>query len=222
LSNSFDTLQLNRRIPDNATNIYQQPQQQRRTPTADLLPSMPMTAGPIGEPSWVASLVGHDVVPRPRSAHTPHSQQWQDQDVHRQQGMLPGQPRWDQPQLPLGYMQSPQQLLGPYGMPLKGMNLNVNVGQYPGYATPPMGMGPGYMASPMYQSPATTHMLGPQDQAVIELARSKGLNPATFNCRPPVVSQLTLSAGNRADEKARFFVIKSYTVRTHLQAGLTE
>lgn len=97
----------------------------------------------------------------------------------------------------MGYMQQQIQhqqphLPGPYNMPMKGMNPNINVGQYPGYGNQPMvGMSSnqGYMGAPMYPTPpASTHMLGPQDQAVIELARSKGLNPASFNCRPPVVS----------------------------------
>lgn len=198
LSNSFDNLQLNRRIGDTGTTNmgYQQPQQNRReAPSTDLLPSMPMTAGVIGEPSWVASLVGHDVVPRPRSAHTPHTPHWQDQEMlNRQPGMLPFQHRWDQEQIPMEYMQQHQQpqLPGPYNMPFKGMNQNINVGQYPGYGNQSMmGMNPnqGYMGAPLYPTPPpSTHMLGPQDQAVIELARSKGLNPASFNCRPPAVS----------------------------------
>lgn len=194
LSNNFDNLQLNRRLDVNMG--YQQPNQsqpdRRGTPSRDLLPSMPMTAGPIGEPSWVAGLVGHDIVPRPRSAHTPH---WQDQDgFHRQQGMLPFQNQWDRAQIPMGYMQHQgQQLPGPFNMPLKG--LNPNVGQYPGYPpTPGTTHNQGYMGPPMYPTPPTsTHALGPQDQAVIELARTKGLNPATFNCRPPVVSQASFT-----------------------------
>ena len=46
--------------------------------------------------------------------------------------------------------------------------------------------------TPHLQTPvpmsAAPHHFGPQDQAVIELARAKGLNPATFDCQPPVVS----------------------------------
>lgn len=201
LSNTFDNLQLNRRDTSNNSNNdfgYQQPQQPPRGGSAggNILPPMPMTAGPIGEPSWVAGLVGHDIVPRPRSAHTPHSQ-WSD-GMHRpQQGMLPPQQRWDQGG-PLGYMpQQHQQQVGGYGMPMRSMSphVNPNMGQYPGYPTQPMhGMGQqqGYMGAPMYNTPPpTAHVLGPQDQAVIELARSKGLNPANFNCRPPIVSGQT-------------------------------
>lgn len=187
LSNNFDNLQIHRRT-DNGQNMgYQQPHHQydrRGMPNRDNVPPVPMTAGPIGEPSWVAGLVGHDIVPRPRSAHTPH---WQDQDMlHRQQGMLPYQQQWDREQMPMGYMQHQgQQLPGPFNMPLKG--LNSNVGQYPGY--PPMLANQNFMGPPMYPTPpVSAHALGPQDQAVIELARSKGLNPASFNCRPPVVS----------------------------------
>lgn len=177
LSSTFDNLQLNRRVESDNDFGYQQPQAQRGQPGGNLLPPMPMTAGAIGEPSWVASLVGHDIVPRPRSAHTPHAQ-WQVPDsMHRsQQGMLPQQ--WDQraPYIP-------QQHMGGYGMPMK--HVNPNMGQYPGYAPQPMHQGYG---APMYNNPPpSAHMLGPQDQAVIELARSKGLNPASFNCRPPIV-----------------------------------
>jgi hypothetical protein len=56
--------------------------------------------------------------------------------------------------------------------------------QAPWYGTP-------YMPYTPVTAPIQSH-----DMAVIELARSKGLNPATFNCRP---------------QAARFFVIKSYT-----------
>ncbi|WWC90643.1 uncharacterized protein L201_005579 [Kwoniella dendrophila CBS 6074] len=49
--------------------------------------------------------------------------------------------------------------------------------------------------NPAYPSPPNTAMQH-QDRDVIELARQKGLNPATYNCRP---------------QAARFFVIKSYT-----------
>lgn len=39
-----------------------------------------------------------------------------------------------------------------------------------------------------YPAPNPPLHFGAQDAAVIELARQKGLNPATFDCRPPVVS----------------------------------
>ncbi|EKC98655.1 hypothetical protein A1Q2_07077 [Trichosporon asahii var. asahii CBS 8904] len=52
-----------------------------------------------------------------------------------------------------------------------------------------------YLPYAQYQQPAAPQ-LSEQDLDVIELARSKGLNPATFDCHPPY---------------ARFFVIKSYT-----------
>ncbi|ORY35506.1 YT521-B-like domain-domain-containing protein [Naematelia encephala] len=60
---------------------------------------------------------------------------------------------------------------------------------------------PSYLASPftpLYPTPPATAPLPlqPHDLDVISLARDKGLNPATFDCRPPA---------------ARFFVIKSYT-----------
>lgn len=185
LAETFDGLQLHRR---EAMAGYQAQAAgggggARRMGETDLLPPMPATAGPMGEPSWVANLVGHDVAPL-RSAHSPN---WTDRDAllrQHQQGMLPPhQQRWDQGHVPLAYLQQQQQqqLQGAYGLAMKA--------QYPGYAPP----NPGYMggAAPMYPSPpVSAHMLGPQDQAVIELARAKGLNPATYNCRPPVVSTI--------------------------------
>lgn len=205
LSDTFDNLQLNRRVAESGVNYnagHQQAQQPvRRVQGAGLLPPMPMTAGQIGEPSWVAGLVGHDVVPRPRSANAPSSQWQLPESMQRpQQGMLPLQPRWDQgPQL--GYLPQHQQQpqLGPYGMPMRGMspNINPNMGQYPGYAQPPLpglSQNPGYMGTYTNTPTPSAHMLGPQDQAVIELARSKGLNPASFNCRPQKVSDSMLFA----------------------------
>ena len=64
------------------------------------------------------------------------------------------------------------------------------------YIQAPYGFKPQYQPW-AYPTPPVT-AVPPHDQAVIDLARSKGLNPATFDCRPP---------------QARFFVIKSYTVR---------
>lgn len=210
LSEVFDGLQLNRR--EAMAGSYQgQGGGVRRAGETDLLPPMPATAGPMGEPSWVANLVGHDIAPSARSAHTPN---WQDRDAllrQHQQGMLPPhqQQRWDQNHIPLAYLQQQQQQQ--YAMGMKGP-YGPGAGQ--GFASP----NPGYMGgpAPMYPSPpVSAHMLGPQDQAVIELARAKGLNPANYNCRPPIVSSIIVfscvSLFN-ADEQARFFVIKSYTV----------
>ena len=69
---------------------------------------------------------------------------------------------------------------------LQPQQLNAHPGFNMPYATPP----------PSAMMPQIIHHPSLQDQAVIELAKSKGLNPATFDCRP---------------QQARFFVIKSYT-----------
>jgi hypothetical protein len=205
LADNFESLQVNRRIAESGPVDYGYQQPIRRT-QPELM--APMTAGHIGEPSWVAGLVGHDVVPRPRSAHTPHAQ-WQlpDSMQRPQQGMLPPQPRWDQ-----GYL--PQQPMG-YGMPGMNPNINPNMGQYPGYGQPMqhMGQNRGHMGPPVYSNtpPPSSHTLGPEDQAVIALARSKGLNPATFNCRPQTVGFSIIDI-LLLTPQARFFVIKSYTV----------
>lgn len=63
-----------------------------------------------------------------------------------------------------------------------------------GYGTQPYPFPPkSYAPVPYmpYPTPPHTAMLQNHDMAVIELARSKGLNPATFNCRPQSVSALT-------------------------------
>jgi hypothetical protein len=209
LSETFDGLQLNRRIAEhNAGNggndmeyqqqLLNQMQSQgsgqghgrRLQDQVQLLPPLPQTAGPMGEPSWVTNLVGHDIPPQARSAHNPT---WQDRDAllrQHQQGMLPPhqqqmhQQRWDQGHVPLAYLQQQQQqqmagVQAGYGMGIKN--------QYPGPGYPQHGGG-GYMGAPIYSTPPpSAHALGPQDQAVIELARAKGLNPATYNCRPQSV-----------------------------------
>lgn len=230
LSETFDGLQLNRRIAEHNANtgigggndvdytsqhlnqmhlhLQNQSQSQgqgqgrRMTDQIQLLPPLPQTAGPMGEPSWVTNLVGHDIPPQVRSAH---SASWQDRDAllrQHQQGMLPPhqqqqQQRWDQGHVPLAYLQQQQQqhqqqqmqgVHGGYGM---GMGMK-NQYSAPGY---PQHGGGGYMGAPVYSTPPpSAHALGPQDQAVIELARAKGLNPATYNCRPQAVSLDTVAA----------------------------
>ncbi|WVF72871.1 hypothetical protein IAT40_007689 [Kwoniella sp. CBS 6097] len=164
------------------------------------------------EPSWVASLVGGDHTPQvaPRSAG-PGTMSWQDRDVafrHQPHSFTP-QPHqqlarqqggWTDPnqfmnQQQLNFIQQ-QQLLasaGGFGGGMKGVQP---------FQQPLQASYLGAPFSPAYPSPPSTAMMqGPggmsnQDRDVIELARQKGLNPATYNCRP---------------NAARFFVIKSYT-----------
>ena len=133
------------------------------------------------EPSWVANLVGHAdrLSPQPpRSATAPN---WQERDF----GGIPQ--GWEPAQFvgqSFGYLPHHQQLLaaGYGGQP----GNKSNAGQY---------QQPFYMIPSFYPSPPGT-ALPSSDASVIELARTKGLNPATYDCNPP---------------QARFFVIKSYT-----------
>ena len=124
------------------------------------------------EPAWVSSLVGMPDRVSPRPTRSPN---WQDRDPYRQ--------RWPE-QMPAGYM-PPQALLGA-GYPGQP---SLRPPQYGGYVNPAF--------NPVYPSPPGTAPLPSSDADVMELARSKGLNPATYDCHPP---------------QARFFVIKSYTV----------
>ncbi|WVR00068.1 hypothetical protein IAU59_007210 [Kwoniella sp. CBS 9459] len=162
------------------------------------------------EPSWVASLVGGDPTPQlaPRSAG-PGMMSWQDTSFRQQQQQQQQQPHsytpqphqqlarqqglWNDPnqfmhQPQLSFLQQ-QQMLASSGGGFAGMK-----GVQPPYLGAPF--------SPAYPSPPNTAMmqgqggLSNQDRDVIELARQKGLNPATYDCRP---------------NAARFFVIKSYT-----------
>lgn len=99
---------------------------------------------------------------------------------------MPGQPQprpqWDDRYAAYGGIAPPLSMYQQqaYGQQLKGI--------------PQMPMQYNYLPYTQYQPPAPP--LSEQDLDVIELARSKGLNPATFDCHPPY---------------ARFFVIKSYT-----------
>lgn len=144
------------------------------------------------EPSWVANLVGgRENSPQPplRAPSAPISP-WEN-------GAPFGNQRWPDGQgyIPLNFLQQQQhqrQMMAGYA----GLNLNM-----PGFKSGPMpGMGGqgfpmqqngGYMPpiNPNFYAPAPpAPPLGAQDQEVIELARKKGLNPATFDCRPQNVS----------------------------------
>ncbi|KAI9637385.1 YT521-B-like domain-containing protein [Dioszegia hungarica] len=142
------------------------------------------------EPSWVANLVGgRDNSPAPplRAPSAPASP-WQNDALRRAGGGQFGNQIWPDGQgyINLNYLQQQQQqqqhqqqMMAVYGGIQQGYK---NGGMSP---MPPNG----FYNQPPPPPPA-------QDQEVIELARKKGLNPATFDCRP---------------HNARFFVIKSYT-----------
>lgn len=136
---------------------------------------------PHDEPSWVTNLVGMPGQPSPQP--TGGRQLWDDRSYAAAYGGLAAQNM----QPPLSLYQQQQA----YGQQLK---LGVpGAGGIPQMPVLPMQYN--YLPYAQYQQPAAPQ-LSEQDLDVIELARSKGLNPATFDCHPPY---------------ARFFVIKSYT-----------
>jgi hypothetical protein len=93
------------------------------------------------------------------------------------------------PQQGGGYLPPPGSAQG-YQMPLHMGNMP-NMPNMPLMGIPPMtpnSAGFAYPHTPQAHTPIpSAHHFGPQDQAVIELARAKGLNPATFDCQPPMV-----------------------------------
>lgn len=155
------------------------------------------------EPSWLTNLVGHAERVSPQPVRTASAPQWNDRAMYPR--TQPGQP---QPgQMPPPWLGQQPYLGQPFGqVPYQNL-LQPNFGQ-PGTKNGPTGPQgqfnqppfPGYLSqafNPMYPSPPGTAPLPSEDASVIELAKSKGLNPASFDCRPA---------------QARFFVIKSYTV----------
>ncbi|KAK8854707.1 hypothetical protein IAR55_003446 [Kwoniella newhampshirensis] len=197
------------------SNVMRQAQPATSAPSARML-------GHTGEePSWVTSLVGADYTPQmtPRLAG-PGSTDWQDRDIalrqhqqqqqqHQQQQqqqqqqmafaqqqMHQQQQRWPDQMLQgqrLSFLQQQQMLAaGAYNAMKNG---NAPQGYPPPHLQPDF-LGTPFGASPYPSPPGTAVMQQNQDRDVIELARSKGLNPATYDCRPTA---------------ARFFVIKSYT-----------
>lgn len=100
--------------------------------------------------------------------------------------------------MPMGM--GPMNMGFPMGMNMAFGQMGANgFGQFaPGHPGQAQNQHPGQVyPSPPSSAAPTGHGMGAQDREVIELARKKGLNPATFNCQP---------------QNARFFVIKSYTV----------
>ncbi|KAL7422532.1 hypothetical protein Q5752_003180 [Cryptotrichosporon argae] len=167
----------------------------RTSIAADLLRHPPAPAHTNGdEPAWVTNLVGGagQISPQPvRTAPAATTQGW-DRDRPQPQPQLPYVLPWGQvPYLQPGYGVSG----GLGGLNIGGLGPN-------GMKVPMLGHMPygpymgGPYPAPTYPTPPGTAALVQHDLDVIELARKKGLNPATFDCRPPA---------------ARFFVIKSYT-----------
>lgn len=153
------------------------------------------------EPSWVANLVGHAERISPQPVRTASAPNWPDRDAYlRGQPGQNMQPPWQNPPFlgqPFGYL-PPNQAFAPGYDPRTGAPKHNNAIQpganfmqlYPGYVNPAN-------LNPLYPSPPVTASLPSEDVDVIALAKSKGLNPASFDCQPA---------------QARFFVIKSYTV----------
>nr|XP_019044757.1 hypothetical protein I302_06670 [Kwoniella bestiolae CBS 10118]OCF23687.1 hypothetical protein I302_06670 [Kwoniella bestiolae CBS 10118] len=199
LQDAFDAMNLGRKMMGVEGNGgFQQPERKLTLETDVLRHPQPATAGASwrsnDEPSWVTSLVGADHTPlvAPRSAG-PGTASWQDREnALRQQSYTP-QP---QQQFQRGGWQDQNQFMqqANFGF-LQQQHMMAMKGMMP---QPPYLGAP---FSPAYPSPPNTAMMqnqamSTQDRDVIELARQKGLNPATYNCRPAA---------------ARFFVIKSYT-----------
>ncbi|BEI83230.1 hypothetical protein CcaverHIS002_0310980 [Cutaneotrichosporon cavernicola] len=167
------------------------------------------------EPSWVTNLVGMPGQPSQASQVRPLG--WDDRNSpYGGLSQWGGGPSLQPP--PLLYQQQ-QQLYAQTQAQLKLQAAGIG-GGLPLHGLPPMHLQQGYMGGNYLGAPFNTgygtqpgpmpsggglpsgpgmpggpHMSA-HDVDVMELARSKGLNPATFDCRPPY---------------ARFFVIKSYT-----------
>ncbi|OCF37996.1 hypothetical protein I316_00220 [Kwoniella heveanensis BCC8398] len=222
LQDAFDAMNLGRRMMGAENNNSEFNGDRKMTLESNVLrhPQPATATGTNGhhfshsgeEPSWVASLIGGDHTPQvaPRSAG-PTTMSWQDRDTSfRQQAPHSFTPQphqqlarqqggWTDPnqfmhQPQLSFLQQQQLLASAGGFGgMKGMQPFQQPLQPPYLGAP---------FSPAYPSPPSTAMvqgqggLSNQDRDVIELARQKGLNPATYNCRPYA---------------ARFFVIKSYT-----------
>jgi len=180
---------------------------------------------PGDEPSWVTNLVGMPGQPSPQASQRPLGH-WDDRAGPGQYSGLP--PQWaagGQLQAPLTVYQQQQLYAQAQAQAqLKLAAAGLGGGPVPVLPQMPMGQGyplgaQGYLGAPFTPSYAPPPPTGPipspagpplsaQDLDVLELARSKGLNPATFDCHPP---------------SARFFVIKSYTeddVQKSLKHGI--
>lgn len=147
------------------------------------------------EPTWVTNLVGMPGQPSPQPPQ--QRQLWDDRA-----GPYANYPNWPGGNVPAPLLFQQQQLYANQQAQLKiAAGLPVHPGvpllPQPGYNYLGSPFTAGYPAPPGANLPIPAPVpLSAQDLDVIELARSKGLNPATFDCRPAA---------------ARFFVIKSYT-----------
>lgn len=208
LQDAFEAMQLGRRMMgmENGQKERASPSNDMATarhPTPNSADRIVPSVGPPGEePSWVAGLVGMPdrLSPQPvtRVAAAPR---WQDREAF-QLGEMPQ--RWPEQQnqfmgQPTAYHQQhqhQQQLLASQGYGHhQGMKQNLQVqpqiGQYQqpyqlAYLGTPFT--PMYPTSPVSAMPPSA--MPAQDQDVIDLARRKGLNPASFNCRPSPVSMM--------------------------------
>ncbi|KIR41949.1 YTH domain family 2 [Cryptococcus deuterogattii 99/473] len=202
------------------TDIMRRPQPSSNAPAPGRQGLQRMNSG-AEEPSWVNKLVGGDSTPMVGNVMSRSSSAlgWGER---RRQNETQGFPYGDSNmpfgngfhmglKPPMGQMGMPQ--MGAMGM--TGMPMGMPMGMGPLNMGFPMGMNMGFtqmgangfgqfapghpgqvFPSPPNTAAPTGHGIGAQDREVIELARKKGLNPATFNCQP---------------QNARFFVIKSYT-----------
>jgi hypothetical protein len=181
------------------TGLVREPQ--RPTQDSNLQPHSQLA----DEPSWVANLVGHADRTSPQPPRTASAPNWQDRDPHLRQQPPQNAPWPVQPHYinhPYGFM--PQQPMLGYDNRQSGAKTPVSYGSP--YTSPyPAYLGPNF--NPLYPSPPGTAPLPSEDADVIRLAKSKGLNPASFNCQPP---------------QARFFVIKSYTVSIEMTTVFTD
>lgn len=227
LQDAFEAMQLGRRMmgmengqKDRVSPNLDAP---RPPPRTAIEPAAPIIGHPGEEPSWVSNLVGMPdrLSPQPvnRTAASPI---WQDRDAYLR-GEMPQ--RWPEQNhylnQPMGYLQQQQQqqqLFAAQGYGnMQGMKQGLQI--QPQMGPYPQPYQPAYLGTPftpLYSTPPVSAMppsgMPAQDRDVIELARRKGLNPATFNCSPQIVSSATMSTRLAEDYQARFFVIKSYTV----------
>lgn len=206
------------------TDIMRRPQPSSNAPAPGRQGLQRMNSG-AEEPSWVNKLVGGDSTPMVGNVMSRSSSalgRGERRGQNETQGFPYGAYNMSfgngfnmglKP--PVGQMGMPQ--MGAMGM--TGMPMGMPLGMGPLNMGFPMGMNMGFaqmgangfgqfapghpgqvFPSPPNTAAPTGHGIGAQDREVIELARRKGLNPATFNCQP---------------QNARFFVIKSYTVSVH-------
>ena len=171
-------------------------------------PAIPSIGHTGEEPSWVSNLVGMPDRLSPQPATRPSSApNWHDSDDAFLRAQTPQ--RWPEQSHFLGqsmgylqhqqHQQQQQQLFAAQGFG-NGVGSKQILSHQPQYYPPQYP--PAYMATPftpVYPTPPVSAMPA-QDQDVIDLARRKGLNPASFNCRP---STVRVSSNSRAGLRFR-------------------